>query len=494
MGWGLQCAYHPEELIKRPCLKKNDLSLGDGICFNLHPMNTRTFYLLFLIVWVSAAAAWSQGVPPPPTPVVGPSLSSPSDMPLGTGAPVAPSQPVPPPSNPYSPGGYYTPTPGTVIVPGNPYGPPSPYPPGAVIVSPRVAVLEPAPPLPSYEWGVAVDALFLERSSGGSIPLGSTVYNLAVPPGPTPVGTDNLFSDDESFPLAAGLRVEVSRKFDNDITLAATYWGLQQWSVGRTIYGDPAGETVLALSPWLQLSKLLTGLDNSLGYTYGSQIQNVEFNTFLRLNPADPYWEVDWLWGARYIYLADNLTLAGSDAANSASERLSSNTTNNLIGAQTGLYFVHGWSRFQWESGLKFGLMANIYHQHETDSSSYPPVMGFKPLDNSASGGDLAALFEVSVRSRSASAIASRTTLGSAWGTNSTTSPGWPWPRGSLPISAMAAIWPSTGSRSACRETGDSPVKPGYLGKVCGLRQPIQPIQSVNLRFPFAEGDSRHSL
>ena len=172
-----------------------------------------------------------------------------------------------------------------------------------------------------------------------------------------------------SFPLTAGCAWRLSRKFDNDITLAATYWGLQQWSVNRTIYGDPAGDTVLAFSPWLQLPTLLTGMDNSLGYTYSSQIENIEFNTMLRLNPADPYWEVNWLWGVRYIYFADNLTLVGSDAANSAREQLISNTTNNLIGAQTGLYFVRGWSHFQWESGLKVGLMANIYHQHLTDSS-----------------------------------------------------------------------------------------------------------------------------
>lgn len=207
---------------------------------------------------------------------------------------------------------------------------------------------------------------------------------------------DTLYSDDQVFPLTAGIRLELSRKFDNDITLSATYWGLQQWSVNRTIYGDPAGDTVLAYSPWLQLPTLLSGMDNSLGYTYSSQIDNIEFNTMLRLNPGDPYWEVNWLWGVRYIYFNDNMTLVGSDAANSASETLSSNASNNLIGAQTGLYFVRGWSHFQWESGLKVGLMANIYHQHLTDSAENPPA-GFNPGDISASGSDLSGLFEVSV-------------------------------------------------------------------------------------------------
>jgi hypothetical protein len=285
-----------------------------------------------------------------------------------------------------------------MAVPGQPYPyaypPPGPYG-GPVIMSPRVAVMVPAPPLQSYEWSATIDALFLERSAGGSIALGSTYYNSS-PPGPT---GDNLYSDDMDFPLAAGLRLEISRKFDNNIALAATYWGLQQWSVGRTIYADPVQDTILAYSPLLQLPTLLTGLDNSLGYTYGSQIQNVELNALFRLNPSDPYWEINLLCGARYIYFSDHLSLTGIDTQNSASEVLDSKTTNNLIGAQAGLLFVHGWSRFQWETGLKFGLMANLYHQHASDTASGPSgiLASFNPYDISNSGSDLSALFEISI-------------------------------------------------------------------------------------------------
>ena len=94
--------------------------------------------------------------------------------------------------------------------------------------------------------------------------MGYTYYNSASPN----LGTSSLYSDDVDFPLEAGLRLEISRKFDNDITLSATYWGLQQWSVNNTIYGDNVQETVLAYSPYLQLPTLLHGLDDSLGYTY----------------------------------------------------------------------------------------------------------------------------------------------------------------------------------------------------------------------------------
>ena len=281
-----------------------------------------------------------------------------------------------------------------MVAPGQPYVYPPPYP-GPMVVAPRVLV--PAPPLPSYEWSAMVDALFLERSSGGSIPLGYTYYNSGSG-SPAALSPNTLYSDDVPFPLEAGLRLEISRKFDENITLAATYWGLQQWSVSNTIYGDPYADTVLAYSPYLQLPTLLRGLDNSLGYTYSSQIQNVEINALFRLNPSDPYWEVDWLCGARYVYFSENFNLTGIDSLSGDTEQLSSNTTNNLVGAQTGLLFVHGWSRVQWEAGLKFGLMANIYHQHNIDTaanSSGVPT-GFTPIDVSNNGGDLSALFEIS--------------------------------------------------------------------------------------------------
>ena len=113
----------------------------------------RISYPLSLVIWVSAAAAWSQDVPPPlPTPAIAPALPpASSDAAPGTAAPVAPSQPVQGPY--YLPPGA-TPPPGAVmVVPGQPYPyypSPNPYG-GPMVVSPPMAVLVPAPPMPSYE-------------------------------------------------------------------------------------------------------------------------------------------------------------------------------------------------------------------------------------------------------------------------------------------------------------------------------------------------------
>ncbi len=63
---------------------------------------------------------------------------------------------------------------------------------------------------------------------------------------------------------------------------------------------------------------------------------------------------------------------------------------------------MQGWSRFQWEAGLKFGLMANMFHQRNTDTASSPSgtPAGFIPYGISNNGSDLSALFEVSIAAR----------------------------------------------------------------------------------------------
>ena len=285
------------------------------------------------------------------------------------------------------PGPYADPTP-------NPLVPPA-------VVPPQAAGPILAPPGTACEWSATLDALFLERSSGGSIPLGYTFYNtVSQLPAALPAGS--LSSGDTRFPFEAGLRLEISRKFDNDVTLAASYWGLQQWSSGGAVYGDPAQETVLAFSPYLQLPTLLNGLDNSLRYTYASHVENEELNAVVRLNLSDPSWEIDWLSGVRCVNLADHFTLTGSDDLNHAGEELDYHATNNLVGMQSGLFLARGWSRFQCEAGLKFGLMANIYRQRAADTASGSPGIpaGFVPYDISHGGCGLSALFDVSLGAR----------------------------------------------------------------------------------------------
>jgi hypothetical protein len=262
--------------------------------------------------------------------------------------------------------------------------------PPPVLVQPVIA-----PPIPSSRWSVSIEALWLERDVGCSTALGFTFIN------PTPaLATDVLLSDDVLFPLATGMRLQVSRQISDQAAIEATYWGLQQWSVGRAIYGDPDKQTVLADSPWLQLPWLLGGVDSLLGYTYTSRVHSAEISERLALGSYGPYGGFRWLWGFRYFYLADHFTLSGEDSSG-AYEDLDYHTCNDLVGMQAGLQWVRGWERFQLNTDFKVGVMANFYSQRGSDSGGGSGLPAkFVPWDNWQMGTDFSALFEFSLLAR----------------------------------------------------------------------------------------------
>ena len=285
---------------------------------------------------------------------------------------------------------------------------PTPLPPPSLSAAPSLPPASlPAAPRPnetivvsaeSPRWIVSAEALWLERSVGSSIPLGFTAVNDGSH-GPWAQAIDGLYSDDVLFPLQAGVRLQIGARIDDRTAIQATYWGLQQWSVGSAIYGDPDGETVLAQSRWLQTPALIGGFDDFLGYTYTSRVDNAEINQRLRLSSYGPWVDANWLWGFRYFRLSENFTLSGSDLATGVLEDLNCRTSNNLVGLQAGIQWIRGWDRFQLTTEGKIGLLANFYTQRATDTaggtSGSPP--GFLPFDVSHSGTDLSVLFEVAL-------------------------------------------------------------------------------------------------
>ena len=359
---------------------------------------------LFLSLLVGSAVRAEEGfnpqTPPPPPTQYAPS-PSPSDAPSPQYVPqqqypppppqYAPQQPYPcppPPPPPYgSPSISETsppPTPYPPPPPGPIYGPPpAPYgpPPGAVLVPAPVLL----PPLPQSRWNVSVDALWLERTVGSSVLLGNAVY-------PSGHLADQLYSDDQFLPLEAGVRFQVAAWLNDRTAIEGTYWGLQQWSVGRSFFGE-LDDSVLAYSPYLHISSANPpGLDNDLGYTYKSQVNNAEINQRFKFNSYNPWWNWSWLWGVRYFRLSDNFNLYGSDTFKDDSENLNYKTANNLVVGQAGLTWTWGWQRFQFTTEGKVGLGANIYSEEGIDAVS--------GLNASHDGSDFAALFEISLLAR----------------------------------------------------------------------------------------------
>ena len=97
------------------------------------------------------------------------------------------------------------------------------------------------------------------------------------------------------------------------------------------------------------------GLNDDLGYTYKSQVNNAEINQRFKINNYNPWWNWSWLWGVRYFRLSDNLNLYGSDTDFDNSENLNYKTANNLLVGQAGLTWTRGWQRFQFTTEGKIG-------------------------------------------------------------------------------------------------------------------------------------------
>jgi hypothetical protein len=246
----------------------------------------------------------------------------------------------------------------------------------------------------------SAEAMWLERTDDRSVFLGASQTNPGA--GPSFI-VDTMYSDDVLFPLAAGVKFQLGYRLDNNHGLEVVYWGLQNWSVGRTIYGDPIGDSILIFSPWTQTDALVGGFDNFLSYTYKSSANNVEVNDRFA-GTGGMYWSVAGLWGVRYVNVADHFTLSGADTATGTFENIDIHTNNNLIGPQIGVEFIREWSRFQLNTELKAGLMANFVTSTYSNLNSSgvtqgnPP--GFTPVNSSNSATGVAGLFELTIIGR----------------------------------------------------------------------------------------------
>ncbi|MEN6556792.1 MAG: hypothetical protein ABFC54_01300 [Thermoguttaceae bacterium] len=235
----------------------------------------------------------------------------------------------------------------------------------------------------NISWTVAADALWLDRSTPRGIPLGCACDDWGY-------ATEHLWSDDRLFCLAPGLRLQLTGQVTDQMSFEVLGWGLQNWSVGRTLYTDPSWGNFWVYSPWL----VNEYFDDTLRYRYKSQVANAELNQRFQFLSFEPHRSCSWLWGVRYLHLSDDFSLLGADF-DGGYERLDLATKNNLVGMQLGLQTGFGGERFQLSVEAKVGLYANIYSQKFAETIG--GNLGDAYVDGSHSGTELAALFEMSL-------------------------------------------------------------------------------------------------
>ena len=216
----------------------------------------------------------------------------------------------------------------STIVPGQPL-PPFQLPDGHVIGRDGgvLTVYDGGAPLPN--WSFSADAMFLQRTIGTDNRLGGVYsYN-------THSFIEHLTSSDAGFNMEPGMRLQLTRRLSDQVSLEAVYFGLQSWSGGNTLQVDPFGSNTVGFSPYTQTDHMIGGFGTSIGYSDRSSLQNVEFNqTFKRLDFGN--WRWGTLWGLRYLQFGDRLDINGLDNYYPAYENVNLNSTNNLLGLQIG--------------------------------------------------------------------------------------------------------------------------------------------------------------
>ncbi len=286
------------------------------------------------------------------------------------------------------------------------YAPPAyvaaPSPAYATVPSIDGTTVFPATPMPTIgsRWIFSAEAIWLERMDNSGVILGNTVTDYGSGLGYV---TEILTSTDVCFPLDAGVRLQAGYRLSDQNSVELTYFGLQQASVGRTIYGDPVGNSVLAYSPWTQTDAIIGGFNNSLGYSYSSRVNNAEINQRIVLT-GGPAWTIAGLWGVRFVQVADKFNLNGSDTSTGDFENLDIRAANNLIGPQIGAEWTSYWNRFQLTSGVKAGVFANFSSASFSNLNSSGVISGnpagFFPVDQSAHATNVAGLVEFTLMAR----------------------------------------------------------------------------------------------
>lgn len=255
-------------------------------------------------------------------------------------------------------------------------------------------------PTPGSHWMFSAEAIWLQRVDNTSVILGNTVTDYGAGLGYV---TDILTSTDVDFPLDSGVRLQGGYRFNDRNSLELTYFGLQQTSVGRSIAGDPVGNTILAYSPWTQTDAIIGGFDNGLSYTYGSRVNNAEINQRL-IATAGPTWTLAGLWGVRFVQVADRFNLNGSDLSTGDFENIDIRTANNLVGPQIGAAWTSYWNRLALTTEVKGALLANFNSASYSNLNSSGVIsgnpVGFYPFDQSAHGTNVAGLVEFTFMAR----------------------------------------------------------------------------------------------
>jgi hypothetical protein len=293
-------------------------------------------------------------------------------VPYYTNQPVSPTnQPytiVPDVSQPVGPNG-------TVICPGAM--------PPPLVANPCVPILNgPLPPTPIYpsvcpqpagaRWYLDADGIFFTRDAR----IGNQALVLLDMNAATQSNVLLSNSDLDDFQFEPGPRVLIGYMLSPENAIEASYFGIYNWKVSKTVHGD----NDLNLPGDLGLNGNLNFFDaDTATVTYKSLIHNAEINYVHNID------NIGLLVGFRYFYLQDQFSETFTDVqTGSSSYNISS--FNDLFGGQIGARLTRERGNFGFDFTGKAGVYGNNIHSSQRVSD----FNGFEERNNSVNAGQIA--------------------------------------------------------------------------------------------------------
>jgi hypothetical protein len=255
--------------------------------------------------------------------------------------------------------------------------------PPPLVANPCVPILNgPLPPTPIYpsvcpqpagaRWYLDADGIFFTRDAR----IGNQALVLLDMNAATQSNVLLSNSDLDDFQFEPGPRVLIGYMLSPENAIEASYFGIYNWKVSKTVHGD----NDLNLPGDLGLNGNLNFFDaDTATVTYKSLIHNAEINYVHNID------NIGLLVGFRYFYLQDQFSETFTDVqTGSSSYNISS--FNDLFGGQIGARLTRERGNFGFDFTGKAGVYGNNIHSSQRVSD----FNGFEERNNSVNAGQIA--------------------------------------------------------------------------------------------------------
>lgn len=178
-----------------------------------------------------------------------------------------------------------------------------------------------------FGWYAVGDFIYLRRERPSETFLGREVDLTTLPVRQL----RDLTTDSDRFDYEPGFHVLVGLPIKPEWSVEASFFGIFDWSQEATLVNRNPPFFGID-SPYLTING---GAVDAIRYSYETELRNFEAN-FRNFRPFGPFCTFSWFFGARYIWISDEIMLTGSENLFLSAERTHADVDNHLIGGHLG--------------------------------------------------------------------------------------------------------------------------------------------------------------